>query len=122
MQQAVHELTPATTRPILALPGPLGDAREGVLRVLYLGRFTLATAIFVAAIAVWRHADTSATLIATLAFVSALLFTAGSIFYSARKVGLLADTFFYLALLNDAVHNLSDVPALGISYLAMRWA
>ncbi|GAC1665386.1 MAG: CDF family zinc transporter CzcD [Candidatus Acidiferrum sp.] len=27
-----------------------------------------------------------------------------------------------MALLNDAVHNLSDVPALGISYLAMRWA
>jgi len=26
------------------------------------------------------------------------------------------------ALLNDAVHNLSDVPALGISWLAMRWA
>src|ERR1700755_3427787 len=26
-----------------------------------------------------------------------------------------------VALLNDAVHNLSDVPALGISYLAMRW-
>src|SRR2546429_8729843 len=25
-----------------------------------------------------------------------------------------------VALLNDAVHNLSDVPALGISYLAMR--
>ena len=27
-----------------------------------------------------------------------------------------------VALLNDAVHTLSDVPALGISYLAMRWA
>src|ERR1700675_4431509 len=27
-----------------------------------------------------------------------------------------------VALLNDAVRNLSDVPALGISYLAMRWA
>src|SRR5881394_180949 len=27
-----------------------------------------------------------------------------------------------VALLNDAIHNLSDVPALGISYLAMRWA
>ena len=27
-----------------------------------------------------------------------------------------------VALLNDAVHNLSDFPALGISYLAMRWA
>src|SRR6266850_1054535 len=27
-----------------------------------------------------------------------------------------------VALLNDAVHNLSDVPAIGISYLAVRWA
>src|SRR5438309_6062025 len=27
-----------------------------------------------------------------------------------------------VALLNDATHNLSDIPALGISYLAMRWA
>jgi len=27
-----------------------------------------------------------------------------------------------VALLNDAVHNLSDVPTLGISWLAMRWA
>src|SRR5216683_1770622 len=27
-----------------------------------------------------------------------------------------------VALLNDAAHNLSDVPALGISWLAMRWA
>src|SRR3989475_9990647 len=27
-----------------------------------------------------------------------------------------------VALLNDALHNLSDGPALGISYLAMRWA
>jgi len=27
-----------------------------------------------------------------------------------------------VALLNDAIHNLSDIPALGISFLAMRWA
>jgi len=27
-----------------------------------------------------------------------------------------------VALLNDAAHNLSDVPALGISWLAMQWA
>jgi len=27
-----------------------------------------------------------------------------------------------VALLNDAVHNLSDIPALGVSWLAMRWA
>jgi signal transduction histidine kinase len=62
---------------------------------------SLATAIFVAAIAVWRRADSSATLVATLAFVSALLFTGGSIFFSARRQGVLADTFFYLQVIFD---------------------
>lgn len=47
-------------------------------------------------------------MLATLALVVAEIF--GGIF--GRSV----------ALLNDAVHNLSDVPALGISYLAMLWA
>jgi cobalt-zinc-cadmium efflux system protein len=47
-------------------------------------------------------------MVATLALVIAELF--GGIF--GRSV----------ALLNDAVHNLSDVPALGLSWLAMRWA
>jgi cobalt-zinc-cadmium efflux system protein len=45
---------------------------------------------------------------ATLALVVAEIF--GGVF--GRSV----------ALLNDAVHNLSDVPALGLSWLAMRWA
>jgi cobalt-zinc-cadmium efflux system protein len=46
----------------------------------------------------------------------------------AATVGLVVAEIFggilghSVALLNDAVHNLSDVPALGISYLAMRWA
>jgi cobalt-zinc-cadmium efflux system protein len=46
----------------------------------------------------------------------------------AATIGLVAAEIFggilghSVALLNDAVHNLSDVPALGISYLAMRWA
>lgn len=100
MQPAVP-LTTAAPRPALALPGHIGDAREGVLRVLYLGRLSLATAIFVAAIAVWRRADSSATLVATLAFVSALLFTAASIFYGGRRQGVLADTFFYLQVTFD---------------------
>ena len=85
----------------MALSGPIGDGREGVLRVLYLGRLSLATAIFVAAIAVWRRADSSATLVATLAFVSALLFTGASMFYSARRQGVLADTFFYVQVMFD---------------------
>jgi signal transduction histidine kinase len=100
LQPAVT-LTTADSRSPLELPGPMGDAREGILRVLYLGRFTLATAIFVAAIAVWRRADSSATLVATLAFVSALLVTAASLFYTARRQGVLADTFFYLQVIFD---------------------
>ncbi|HEX9084947.1 MAG TPA: hypothetical protein VF836_09435, partial [Gemmatimonadaceae bacterium] len=80
----------------MTVSAPLGGGSEGVLRVLYLGRLSLATAIFVAAIAVWRRADSSATLVATLAFVAALLFTATSIFYGARRQGEPADTFFYV--------------------------
>jgi signal transduction histidine kinase len=78
----------------------MGGGRERVLRVLYLGRLSLATAIFVAAIVVWRRADSTATLVATLAFVSTLFFTSGSMFYSARgKV--LSDTFFYVQMVFD---------------------
>jgi signal transduction histidine kinase len=72
-----------------------------VLRVLYLGRLSLATAIFVAAIAVWRRADTTATLVATLAFVAALLFTSGSMFYNARREGVLGNSFFYVQIIFD---------------------
>jgi hypothetical protein len=61
---------PAAPISALALPASSGGGRERVLRVLYLGRLSLATGIFVAAIAVWRRADTSATLVATLAFIS----------------------------------------------------
>ena len=80
---------------------PLGGGSEGVLRFLYLGRLSLATAIFVAAIAVWPRADSSATLIATLAFVATLLFTGASIFFNARRRGVLADTFFYVQVIFD---------------------
>jgi signal transduction histidine kinase len=72
-----------------------------VLRVLYVGRLSLATAIFIAAIVVWRAADSSATLIATLAFVSAWLFTAGSILYGVRKAERPGDRFFYVQVLFD---------------------
>lgn len=72
-----------------------------MLRVLYLGRFSLATAIFVAAIAVWRAAAASSTLLATLAFVATLVFTAGSFLYGERKGGEPGDTFCYVQILFD---------------------
>lgn len=93
-------ITPVLPRPAIALPAPTGGARERVLRALYLGRLSLATAIFVAAIVVWRRADSTATLIATLAFVWTLLFTGGSLLYSARTQ-VLEDTFFYVQMIFD---------------------
>jgi len=68
--------------------------------VLYLGRLSLATAIFVAAIIVWGRADSGATLMATLAFVSTLLFTGGSMLYAARADSV-GDTFYYLQVIFD---------------------
>jgi len=85
----------------LTLPGLTSGGRERVLRVLYLGRLSLATAIFVAAIVVWRRADSTATLVATLAFVASLLFTSASMLYSARRQGVLGDTFFYVQMIFD---------------------
>lgn len=92
--------TPSVSRAGLTLLTSAGG-RQRVLRVLYFGRLTLATGIFVAALMVWRAADSSATLVATLAFVSALLFTAASMFYSEGRDATPGDTFFYLQTLFD---------------------
>src|SRR6202171_2906161 len=93
---------PAAPRTPLALPmGSGGSGRERVLGVLYVGRLSLATAIFIAAIVVWRAADSTATLIATLAFVSALLFTGASMLYSAGRTERPGDRFFYVQVLFD---------------------
>src|SRR4051794_27826921 len=94
-------ITPSRPNPALALPASGVGGREPVLRVLYLGRLSLATAIFVAAIAVWRRADSSATLVATLAFISALFFTGGSILFTARRQSPPSDSFYYLQTLFD---------------------
>jgi signal transduction histidine kinase len=72
-----------------------------VLRVLYIGRFSLAASIFIAAIVVWRAADTNATLIATLAFVATLLFTGASMLRSEPAENSPGDTFFYIQMLFD---------------------
>ena len=94
-------ITPAVPRAALALSAPTGDGRERVLRALYLGRLSVATAIFIAAVVVWRAADSTATLLATLAFVSTLLFTGASMFYSEQRVRPPGDTFFYVQMVFD---------------------
>ena len=82
------------------LPVTIGG-RNRVLRVLYLGRFSVATAIFVAAIVVWGAADSTATLIATLTFLFTLLFTGASLLRSERGETPPGNTFFYVQMLFD---------------------
>ena len=94
-------ISPAAPQPVLTLPASTGGGRERVLRVLYLGRLSLATAIFISAIVVWRRADTTATLVATLAFIASLFFTSGSLLYGARRPNGLGDTFYYLQTIFD---------------------
>jgi signal transduction histidine kinase len=94
-------LTPAASEPVLVLPAAAGGGRERVLRALYLGRLSLAAAIFIAAVVVWRAADSTATLLATLAFVATLLFTGASMVYSEQKQRSLNDTFFYVQIVFD---------------------
>ena len=81
-----------------------------LLRLGYLWRISVATAILVAAVFVWGPAPADATLIASLAFVGAAIFTAGSAMYTevARRPASTAfvalQLLFDLALVTAVVH------------------
>lgn len=78
-----------------------------VLRWLYIGRLSLAFSVFLAALFAWQDAESHVTLVASLAMVGALAFTAGSSWYAAlhgpssrRPVG---RAFYCLQALFDVV-------------------
>ena len=71
-----------------------------VLRWIYIGRLSLAAAIFVAALVEWGHADAYDTLIATLTLIGAAAFTGWSIWYTL-PVGRIGRGFCYLQALFD---------------------
>jgi PAS domain S-box-containing protein len=54
-----------------------------VLRWLYIGRLSLAFSVFLAALFAWQDAESHTTMVASLAMVSALGFTAASSWYGA---------------------------------------
>lgn len=74
---------------------------QNVLRWIYLGRLSLAAAIFVAAVVVWRQADAIVTLVTTLAFVAALCVTAASAWWTLFLRREMSRTFCYLQLVFD---------------------
>jgi two-component system sensor histidine kinase PilS (NtrC family) len=82
-----------------------------LLRWIYLGRLSIATAIFLAAALAWTRADASETLIASLTLVGAIAFTALSIWYSGWRARsqprpfYLAQAMFDMALVTAVVHT-----------------
>jgi two-component system sensor histidine kinase PilS (NtrC family) len=85
------------------------------VRWVYVGRLSIASAIFLAAVLVWQNefTDTSKLLVASLAFAATLAFTACSVIYSEFYRRPLRPTFYYLQsvfdlLLVTAVVHVTD--------------
>jgi two-component system, NtrC family, sensor histidine kinase PilS len=75
-----------------------------VLRWIFIGRLSVAAAIFVAAAFVWQAADARKTLVASLALIGAMTFTAVSIWlYAKRHAEHPARPFYYLQAVFDVV-------------------
>ena len=71
-----------------------------VLRWIYIGRLSLAAAIFVAALVQWRRADAFDTLLATLTLFGAAAFTGWSIWHT-QQTGRAGRGFCYLQAIFD---------------------
>ena len=92
---------------MLSAPAPddrklqtLLDPRR-VMRWVYVGRVSLATAIFLAAVFVWQRAARTDTLVASLAFAATVIVTGGAAMYSEVRRRALGRNFFYLQSLAD---------------------
>ncbi len=71
------------------------------MRWVYIGRLSLGSAIFVAAIFAGDKAEPSNTMVASLAFAVAVAFTAASAWVTTVQRRVLTTTFFYLQSLFD---------------------
>jgi two-component system sensor histidine kinase PilS (NtrC family) len=95
-----------------------------VLRLIYIGRLSLAAAIFFAAVFSWHGADARDTLLATLALFAAITFTSLSAWFGLAYRNLVSRGFYYaqsvfdVALITTIVHvtggSLSPFAALYI--------
>jgi two-component system, NtrC family, sensor histidine kinase PilS len=76
---------------------------ERLVRWVYVGRLSIAAAIFLAAVLVWEDPDTDGRkiLVATLAFVASLIVTGASVLYSGFYQRALRTTFYYLQAVFD---------------------
>ncbi len=87
----------ATRRP---RPGVVPPART-LLRWLYVGRISVVTAVFLAAVLNWWRADLTALFVASVSATVALVVTAVSFWYSHIRPGETGQTFRYSQALFD---------------------
>ncbi|HSU93297.1 MAG TPA: ATP-binding protein [Gemmatimonadaceae bacterium] len=95
-----------------------------VLRFIYIGRLSLAAAIFIAAVSAWHGVDAHDTLLATLALFASIAFTSVSAWFALAYRTLVSRGFYYtqslfdVALITTIVHitggSLSPFAALYI--------
>jgi two-component system sensor histidine kinase PilS (NtrC family) len=95
-----------------------------LIRWVYVGRLSLATAIFIAATVQWVIATPERTLVATLSFIGALFFTSASFFWTEVNRKPLTDGFLYGQLIADllvvtAVVHVTSSPTLGSQFAAL---
>ena len=74
-----------------------------MLRWVLIGRLCLASAIFIAALSTWSNADTTYTLVASLAFVVSMVVTIGAFAYGEIYRRQPGPTFLYLQAIFDLV-------------------
>lgn len=74
-----------------------------MLRWLFVGRVTLAAGVFAGAVLVWPSITPNETLIATLAFLAAMAFTAASWWFTTVLERPAGENFLYTQLVFDAV-------------------
>jgi two-component system sensor histidine kinase PilS (NtrC family) len=104
-------VTATASSPGRTPPGVVPPART-LLKWLYVGRVSVATAVFLAAALNWWRADLTALLVASLSVTLALVVTAASFWYSHLRPGVAApgQTFLYgqalfdVALVTAIVH------------------
>ena len=91
-----------TARPSEPALKAILDPRR-LLRWVLIGRLCLASAIFIAALSTWSNADTTYTLVASLAFVVSMVVTIGAFAYGEIYRRQPGPTFLYLQAIFDLV-------------------
>jgi two-component system sensor histidine kinase PilS (NtrC family) len=95
-----------------------------LIRWMYVGRLSIASSIFVAALITWFNTELAKTLVATATFVGAILFTGASFVWTKDRRKPFTKGFLYGQLIVDllvvtAVVHVTSAPSAGSQFAAL---